>query len=185
MKYAKAILFAVGILFGFNSFSQEQVDPRVYQMPAQWLKLEEGRYTIDHPITWIQDVSGDAGTTFFIHTPLCDAEDSFTDNINLIEQHVGPQENTLDAYVEMSVKNIPVFFSNSNLLKKEKKKLNKREMYMLEYTGDLNGFSLHFIQHIYMIEGKAVILTFTAQPRDFDYFKEAAVKVMNSLKINS
>lgn len=178
-------LFIVAIACCSLVANAQQDAPRNYQMPAKWLKLDAGRFTIEHPDSWLQDVSGDAGTTFFVHTPLSDEEDSFTDNINLLEQVVGPEHAQLDAYVEMSIGNIPVFFTNSNIIKKEKKKLNKRDFYMLEYIGDLNGFTLHFIQYITMLDGKAVILTFTAQPRDFDYYKEAAVKVMNSFKINS
>lgn len=153
-------------------------------MPGKWNKVEVGKYVMEYPSDWNQDISGDAGTTFFVHTPLTGEEDSFTDNINLLEQPVAPDQSSLDAYVAMSLENIPVFFTNATIISKEKKKLAKHDAFMIEYKGELNGFELRFIQYIMMIDSKAVMLTYTAQPSDFDYFKEAAIKTMNSLKIN-
>ncbi|MBX7050449.1 MAG: hypothetical protein K1X54_00295 [Flavobacteriales bacterium] len=183
MKLHSSILIVAALCLNIAVAAQEQA-PRKYQMPGKWNKVEAGRYAMDFPDGWTKDVSGDAGTTFFVHTPLSGGEDNFTDNINLLEQPVAPEYSTLDAYVEMSLGNIPAFFTNSTIIAKEKKKLAKRDAYMIEYKGELNGFELHFIQYIMIIDNKAVILTFTAQPSDFDYFKEAAVKAMNSLKIN-
>ena len=51
------------------------------------------------------------------------------------------------------------------------------------YQGDQNGQQLQFLQHYYVINEKAFVLTYTAEKTDFDRYLEESRKIMDSFKL--
>ncbi len=148
--------------------------------PMQKLVLPE--FTIEYPIDWTPDTSGNMGSTFFLYSPLLGEDDTFSENINLIIQLLPDPKMTEEAYVDETVKLLPVYFSNYKLGTLDKVKKNKKSCHLLEYSGAMNNFELHFKQYIWVMNGKSYILSYTAEGKSYAAYEQIATQMMESLK---
>ncbi|NQY04911.1 MAG: hypothetical protein HRT68_01605 [Flavobacteriaceae bacterium] len=148
----------------------------------EMITLEKSDYTISYPKTWQIDQS-DRLTEFYLFSKLEDQNDHFSENMNLITQNLIGMNINLDQYTEISINQIKKFF-NDKILKVEKHK-NKagQEYYEVIYTGKQEGTSLTFMQYNFLKNGKAYVLTFTAETDKFDAYKDVVYKTFNSFRI--
>lgn len=150
---------------------------------GDWKKLTVEVCSVEHPADWTEDVSGDGGTTFFLYCPL-DNPENFRGNINLLVQPLNGLGIDLQKFIEMTEEQIPTFLVDSQIIGKKTMKKSKREYCVLDYTGKLNGFDLHFLQYLWVIDEKAYTLTYTSHDLTNDVHLETAIKIMDSMKFN-
>lgn len=141
-------------------------------------------FTVEYPLDWIPDTSGNIGSTFFLSSPLIGEEDTFSENINLILQPLPNPKMTLSDFVNETLTQLPFYFADYTLIKQERLKKKKKEYHDIEYSGKLNGVELHFRQFYWVQNGKSYVLTFTAQGSSYAQYQEVAAKIMESLKFN-
>lgn len=148
--------------------------------PLQKLVLPD--FTIEYPTDWTPDTSGNMGSTFFLYSPLEGEDDTFSENVNLIIQLLPDPKMTEETYIDETVKLLPVYFSNYKLGTLDKVKKNKKSCHVLEYSGMMNNFELHFKQYIWVMNGKSYLLSYTAEGKSYGTYEKIATQVMESLK---
>ena len=139
-------------------------------------------YTIKYPKSWIFSADDQMGATFHILSPKDSEEDVFNENVNLIIQDLAGTNIDLDAFVQLSEKQIKELIPKSNIIRSERLKSGSLELHKVVYTGEINGFNLKLIQHYQINNDKAYILTFTAQESAYEGYKYFGQQILNSFR---
>jgi hypothetical protein len=171
------------ILFSLTLFTSPSVQPT--DPKSDWKTLLAEGHSIQHPAAWTEDVSGNIGSTFFLYSPLTDEEDTFSENINLMVQPLQGLGMTLEKFVQTTEDQVGVFMTESKIIHKDYSKKSKKECCVLEYAGLMNGFELHFLQYLWVIDEKAYILTFTAEGKNFEKYRLTATEILDSMKLKN
>ncbi len=145
--------------------------------------MTEDNYTIRYPAEWTLDQSQQMGTRFILLSPLSSAEDQFKENVNLIVQDLSAYELDLDQYVAISEDQIKTMVSNANILLSERGEENGLAFQKMVYTGQQGIYDLKFVQHYWVEDQKAYVLTFTAEADQFDASRPTGEKILDSFRI--
>lgn len=141
--------------------------------------LDDEAYTIQYPETWEVNQSGQMGMSFGLFSPIKFEGDMFRENVNLVIQDLAASPMDLTEYVNVSTKQIRTMILDSEILK-SKTIGNYQQMI---YTGTMGQFKLKFLQNYWIDNGKAYILTFTAEQSEYDNYEKVATQIMDTFKI--
>lgn len=159
--------------------------PALHGQAEDWNTIKKDNYSIDYPKDWELNESGLMGTSFILLSPLSTQTDQFRENINLLVQDLKKHNLDLDAYVEISERQIMTMITNGQILESERVTNQGLEYHKVIYTGTQGKLSLKFEQYYWVIrEDKAYVLTFTCEEAQFDAYKFTGEKIMNSFKLN-
>ena len=139
-------------------------------------------YSIKYPASWIFSEDHAMGATFHILSPKDGASDVFNENVNLIIQDLTGTNIDLDAFVQLSEKQIEEMIGEGNIVRSERFTSGSLELHKVVYSGEFNGFELKLIQHYQIKDEKAYILTFTAQKSAYDRYKSFGQGILNSFR---
>lgn len=140
-------------------------------------------YSIEFPNNWTLDTSGKMNSEFLLFSELLE-NDSFSENVNLLIQDLKGQKITLETFVELSENQIKTLVSNSKIYDRETITINDIIYHQIIWSGFIAEKDLKFIQHFYVIDEKAYILTYTATIQTFEDYLELGTSILNSFKIN-
>ncbi|MBK8054927.1 MAG: hypothetical protein IPK35_17060 [Saprospiraceae bacterium] len=169
------------LLFTFIAFGQAQESKgRVKETKSVWKTLNGTNYSIQYPVDWELNQSGQMGTTFILFSPLETSKDKFMDNVNLLIQDLTGHNLNLDKYTEISEGQIKTMITNSRLIESKRIKTGSDEYHRMVYTGDQGMFHLKFEQFYWVKSGKAYVLTLTCEQAKFTVFKEVGEAILNS-----
>jgi hypothetical protein len=146
--------------------------------------LKENGYSIQYPGSWDLNKSGQMGTSFILFSKPASLQDQFKENVNLIVQDLSGQNLDLAKYVEISEGQIKTMITNGNLLESKKLSSNGVDFQRVVFTGKQGIYDLKFEQYYWVEKQKAFILTLTCEIKEFDKYKEAGEKILNSFKLN-
>lgn len=149
----------------------------------KWKLLDEDRYSIEYPDDWVEDKSGDSGTSFVLFSPLSSNQDKVRENINLMIQDLKGQNINLDKYVAITEKQIKTLMTNGNILESTRINSNGVSSHKFVYSGKMRGFDFKFLQYVWILGEKAFLLTLTCEANEFDKYRETGEKIINSFKI--
>jgi len=176
----------LAILITFVSYGQiiENNTQKVFQ--SGWESLSENNYSIKYPEHWDLNKSGQLGTSFFLFSPLSSEKDQFKENVNLLIQDLAGYNITLEKYVEISENQIKTMITDGQLIESERIVNRSLSYQKMIYTGKQGVFNLKFIQHYWVENNKAYVLTFTCEESQFNTFKSTGEQILNSfqLKLN-
>ncbi len=177
MNFKLIFTLVIASSLALDATSQQQA------LPAEWKTLEISGHSIAYPEMWEPDTSGNMGSVFFLHAPLTNEEDTFMENINLILQNLADEKMKSKAYISRTIEQITTYLKDYKIIQNAKTKKNNKECYVLEYSGSMNNFELHFLQYIWVQKGKAYILTFTATSESFELYRPTAIQMLESMKL--
>jgi len=142
--------------------------------------LEQANYKITYPDTWSLDKSGIMGTKFLLFSPVEDAQDNFRENVNLVVEDVSAHKAIdLDQFMAASKSQIKSMISGAEIISSE----NLGEYSKMLFSGQQGIYNLKFEQHVYLKDGFAYILTFTAKEDAFDEYSKTAEEIMSTFKL--
>jgi len=149
---------------------------------TDWKTFDKSDYSINYPVAWELNQTGQMGTSFVLFSPLESKQDKFKENVNLVIQNLAGKNIDLNKFTEISENQIKTLVPNSNLI--ESKRVKKgREYHKIIYTASRGIFHLKFEQYYWVINNKAYILTFTSEQTKFEGFKSVGEKILNSFKL--
>ena len=149
----------------------------------KWKLLDEDSYSIEYPDDWVEDKSGDSGTSFVLFSPLSSNQDKVRENINLMIQDLKGQNINLDKYVAITEKQIKTLMTNGNILESTRINSNGISSHKFIYRGKMGDFDFKFLQYVWILGEKAFLLTLTCEANEFDKYRETGEKIINSFKI--
>ena len=188
MKYIKLIFIVSCFLILTQAFgqttqptSQSTTQTSEATMPEEVLKKTEV-FEIIYPADWELNETGLMGTTFILFSATSSADDAFRENVNYMIQDVSAFDLDLDSFIKLSLDQIKSIIANSQLLSNEKQTdKNGNTFQRIEYTGDQGIYNLHFMQHIYVENGQAQIITFTAEQDQYSEYKNLAESIISTI----
>jgi len=151
----------------------------------EWKFITAKDYSIQYPLNWKFDQSGQMKTSFIIFSELTSGEDQFRENINLIIEDLTEHNLDLNKYVEISENQIKTQINKSKILLSERLKAHNKEYHKVIYKGKNSSLNLKFEQYIWVEGSNAYILTLTCEIDQFDTFQEIGEKILNSFIINT
>ncbi len=154
------------------------------QKDGEWKTFDQPQYSIQYPSDWELNEHGQMGASFFLFSPKKSEADQFRENVNLIIQDLTSYNIDLDQYAQISEEQIKTLATNSRILENKRMKNEAGEYQEIIYTGDQGIFNLQYMQHYWVINGMAYVLTFTAEQSEFSRFEKTAKKIFASFVIN-
>ncbi|MBO6515719.1 MAG: hypothetical protein JJ975_04130 [Bacteroidia bacterium] len=154
--------------------------PLVGQTQLDWSSHGQDNYGIKAPAEWTFDNSGLMGTKFLLMSPLVDSTDDFSENINLIVQDVSESSLSVEQFALFSLELVKKMVNDVEVVKSELEKNDGMEHYHVEYTGQQGEYKLHWVQYLYLNEGKAYILTGVARQETSDQYVGILNKIMST-----
>jgi len=165
---------------GQNTRPQTQIE-----IPENWSVLSESDFSIHYPDSFELDTSGQLGLNFILFSNPTSEKDLFLENINLVVQDLTGNSMNLDQFVEVSEEQIRNYFIGGNIVNSERTNENsKRERHRIVFTGKQEQFDLKFLQYYWIANGKAYILTLTAEANQFEKYLPVSEQVMNTFEIH-
>jgi len=179
MKQIKFL--SLGILFMFMA-SCNQSPFKKDQLKAQdgWKMLDENDYSIQYPVDWTLDKSGQTGTSFIVLSPLTSSQDQFRENVNLLIQDLTGLNIDLDKYTQISEDQIKRMAINSNLHESSRSSANGINFQKVIYTFDQGIYNLQCEQYYWIRSNKAYVLSLTSETDQFETYKKIGEQVLNS-----
>lgn len=176
MRYIFFILISIFFIsiFGFSQESQPTV-----------ATFNHEKFIIEYPSFWKLDSSGVAGTAVFISSNLERSSDYFKENLNVMIQDLHDQDIDLEAYRLISESQIETGFEGAIFLQSELVDSPRGERYELEYTVRINDRDMHITSYCYIVNGKAYLITFTAEETSFETFSKIRLLMLNSFKLKT
>lgn len=171
-------LFACGTTK--NTVSQMDNTP-VSNIEDGWTSTSENGYTIKYPEDWQFDNSGIMGMPFLILSPILSDDDTFRENVNLMEEDLAGKGIDINQYAEISEDLIKKFITDVAIIKSAK--TANENIHQMIYTGKQGVLDLKFMQYYQIIDEKAYVLTLTCEVNEFDNYKDTGEKIMNSFKL--
>ena len=140
------------------------------------------KFTVEYPSFWKIDSSGVAGTAVFISSNLESSTDYFKENLNVLIQDLHDQDIDLEKYRLISESQIETAFEGAILIQSELVDSPRGDRYELEYTVRVNDRDMHVTSYCYILNGKAYLITFTAEETSFEAFSKIRLLMLNSFK---
>lgn len=150
---------------------------------TDWKSLNESNFLIKYPKDWDLSKSEQMGMSFMLFSRLTNQQDVFRENVNLIIQDLKGLEIDLDAFTDISVKQIRTLMTNGTIIDNQRLNSNGREFQRIIYTGDQGSYNLKFEQFYWIKNEKAYVLTLTCEKEQFEAYKYIGEKILNSFKL--
>lgn len=126
------------------------------------------------------DESGRNNTEFYLFTQKTNPDDNFVENLNLMIQNLEKLNIDLNKFIEISENQIK---AKGKLIESKRIKTHGTEFHILIYEATYNGIKLKFLQHDFVKNNKAYILTYSAKIEDYEKYLNGMENVMGSFKI--
>ncbi len=143
------------------------------------VKLEKDDFSISYPSDWNLDDSGKEGTYFILTADKDGENDVFVENINLSTQNVG--NITFNEFAKKMEKEVS---SVAKIVERKKIKVNGKDCLSLKMTATQNNIDVTFVQHYYIENQRAYVLTFSSETKEFNNYFDEMNEVLLSFKLN-
>lgn len=141
-------------------------------------KFETDDFSISYPSHLKLDESGQDGTSFVLKTQKKDEDDIFIENINLTTRSLVNLK--FDEFVNKTEKEINKI---ANVVESNRLRINNKDCFRLVFELTQNNVNLTFIQHYFIEDHEAYVLTFSSESSMFDYYFDEMNKVLLSFEI--
>ena len=140
-------------------------------------------YSIDYPQKWTLDTSKKLGDAIFFYSPFENAQDDFSENVNLMIQNLAGQNINLSSYKIITEKQIATMAVNGKLIKSIIEKTAKGDRYFVEYLMTMNNKDLHIKSICYIKSNFAYLATFTTKTGTFEKYKKTGTEILDSFRV--
>jgi eukaryotic-like serine/threonine-protein kinase len=123
-------------------------------------------FTIAYPKHW-EKREGALGSSVLILSPTEEPSDDFRENVNVLVQTV-PEETSLGEYTRLSLDEAPKVIMGFDLLDDGPAMLSGAPAHQVHYRGEQGAFRLEWKQVYALKNGKAFILTYTAERDQYE-----------------
>lgn len=143
---------------------------------------ESDQFIIKYPSTWTLNTSGMRGTKLVLSSPVSSNNGAFYANVNVLTQNLAGMNLDLDKYVTLSksqFSSLPKAKINSS----KRIKQNGIEYHELTVDAHLNNLDLSFLQHYYIVDDLAYVITYTQTQSDNEENFNEGKEILKSFKI--
>ena len=98
-------------------------------------------------------------------------------------QDLSGTELNLDKFVELTKEQLKSILTNVTIIQSERVNPGANEYHKIIFSGSQGAFTLEIEQYVYIREGKAYLVTFTAEQKQFARYKGVGEKVLKTFKV--
>lgn len=186
----KIILSVIALSTACTGFAQAVVKPAVSKPVAQeWLSHTDAanNITVKYPANWLLKTTNEKAV-FVVTSPAENDNDLFKENINVIVRELpnGGEGVKMKDIADAVESKIPTAVDNFVLNYSKTIKWLGVDAKEVSYGGNSKsgGMAVGFIQRIAINKGRLVLATYTCEGGRTDVYKEAALKIISSMKCN-
>lgn len=150
-----------------------------------WTSLSEEKYSIAYPTDWELNTSEQMNTSFILFSPLTSPEDVFRENVNLLIQDLSTYSLDFDAYIALSVKQLPSLFPQGKIHESIKVATETLLYQKIIYSGLQGETLLKFMMYCWVIDKTAYVLTLSCEASKFDSYNETGEEILNSFNLKT
>lgn len=176
-------ILALIIIISTAVFTSEVVDDNAkiedITQPEFYISEEAG-YQIKFPSDW-EVMKGVMGTDVVALAPIKDPEDLFRENANIIYAKLDLPLNR-EEYYAYNLKSLSQLLVDFDLENSEDIKIDGMEAKKIIFTHTMGVVNAKVLQYLILDGDKAYVMTFTADPLDFDKYRESFENIGNSFK---
>jgi eukaryotic-like serine/threonine-protein kinase len=178
MKTTGSFLLAIILLSLFTACGGEE-----YMPPTGWQKHVNYtlNFTIHYPPGWKFSNQGNPNLIFNISSPKTSDQDYIEENVNLIVQDVAEGIDAASYLAELEKK-------ASNQLESIEKQSNENVDFKgypaitSTYLAKVNDIRVRWLQYTWIKDGKAYLLTYSAEIAQYEAYKDFAMEIIKSFQ---
>ncbi len=148
----------------------------------KFISFKGEEFELSFPSEWVDATESNRNVTFVVVAPPDDKADAFTENVSVVIQPL-PDTVNVQNFLKLTEQQMLNYFPNHTMINKKVTKKNGKDCILLEYQIEQNNQLKRFIQEAYIYNGKAYIVTFTAEQIIFREYQETAHRILDSFKI--
>jgi len=148
---------------------------------TRWKTISQDAFSIKCPGDWTADTSKKMGADVFMYNKE-DMNDGFAENINVLVQDLSAYDLDLDAYTELSEEQIKTMVVGAKIMSSERITSGAFPYHKIIYVGKQNDVLLKFLQHYYVKDKKAYVLTLTCVENQFDKYQSIGNAIFKSFQ---
>jgi hypothetical protein len=140
---------------------------------------EEEGFTIEYPEEWTSK-EGEFGTlVFFAEPPVT----GFAANVNVVSEDI-PASTTLAQYSDVTEEQLENFVTNLHDFESRPIEVGGRAATEFTYLGTQGNFELRWVQNLVVTEGRAFVITFTAEEDRFAEVEPTGRSILASFRLD-
>ena len=147
-----------------------------------WLNYNNAnlKFSIKYPEGWLKQPN--TNIVVFL-SPKENAMDAFQENVNVIFQDLSKQPMSLEQYTELTKKQVIDNFGTSAIVVLKNATISGQQGKELIYNMNYQGKKLK-VRQCWIIKGKAAyLLTYTAEPEQYNKYENTATEIIGSFKV--
>lgn len=156
---------------------QPKENPLIKQ--ERYLSKNAG-YSIQFPLGW-EVMQGVMGTDVIALAPASDPNDLFRENINIIYANLD-ESISREEYYDLNMKSLGQLLVDYDLEKSEDIKIDGLDAKKIIFTHTMGVVNAKVLQYLLLDGNKAYVMTFTADPLDFDKYHKTFEEIENSFR---
>lgn len=141
---------------------------------------EDAGFSIQFPYKW-EVRQGIMGNDMVAMAPTLDLEDLFRENANIIFAKLDV-EISKDQYYSYNMNSLAQLLTDFDLEENEDVNLDGEVVKRIVFTHTMGIVNAKVLQYLVLVGNKAFVLTFTADPLDFDRFRPSFEEIAQSFK---
>lgn len=142
---------------------------------------KEGNFTVGIPEMW-EVVEGVMGRDLIAMAPSEDPEDLFLENANIIFAKLDAPIQQ-EEYYRYNLQSLQQLLIDYDLEESTDVKLQGRDAKRIIFTHIMGVVNAKVLQYLLLIGDQAYVLTFTADPLDFDEFRPRFERIANTFQV--
>ncbi len=138
--------------------------------------------------TWqVQDIRNlVTGENVIFISPKQSSIDKYRENISIRVENLTNQQTTLPEYTKSAISEITKYHKNAKVVESSAITLAKKPANLVVYTGnDENGLPIKNLEVWTLDRGKAYILTYKAEPKQYYAFLQTVMTMINSFELSN
>lgn len=167
--------------FATGSYGQITVTPQPGTAMPGWKSLQGDGFRIQYPPAWTTTYTRGNVVLRLIKVPEA-RQDVFQENIELAVQEFGGLYMNLDQYADQLAAQISAPGTGVTQMERSRQYAAGTEYQRMVYMRTLNEVPLIQVVHVWLLQDKAYLLTYTGEAAGFGAYAGAGAQIMNSFK---
>ncbi len=152
-------------------------------VPEGWESVEREDFSIAYPPQWELDMTGDPETEFAVYSELEGETDEFRENVNIVSEILPDRPVSLDEYLEATRSQLEQALVGFEIQEEQEMTDDFGKYRYIVYHANYSDMDLAWKQQFRIVDGKAYVLTYSAERDNYSTFSETADQIFSTFHV--